>query len=187
MEKFHPAKQQRILLWISGIFTLFLTIALSYVDQPLKNPVAPHGIVSFELAGSIQTARAILDSWNAQARLFAAFSLGIDFLYLTAYPLFIALLIYKLAEKFRKSYYLFYRFGLALALLQPVAGVLDAIENYGLIRLLFGSMNGTFASLAFFAATVKFTLIVTGVLYFAVGSFWIKFAPPANPPGEAES
>ena len=36
-------------------------VAMWLLDQPLRTAAAPHGIVSFELAGDVPTAQAILD------------------------------------------------------------------------------------------------------------------------------
>ena len=68
-----------------------------------------------------------------------------------------------------------FRFGRVIAFMQILAGIFDGIENYGLIRLLFGSDNATFAAMAFFFATLKFTFIVMGILYFLVAFITHKF------------
>ena len=71
--------------------TLILSIVLQAVDAPLKTTAAPQGIVSYELAGNVVEAQRILDSWNPTARLYAAFSLGLDTLYMPAYAIAIGL------------------------------------------------------------------------------------------------
>jgi hypothetical protein len=69
------------------LFFLFLGLTAAFfavfqvLDQPMRTPAAPAGIVSFELAGNTDKAGAMLASWNAGARLNAAFGLGFDFLF----------------------------------------------------------------------------------------------------------
>ena len=64
---------------------------LQAVDAPLKTPAAPQGIVSYEFAGTTTAAQRILDSWDAGAKVYAGFSLGLDYLYMPAYALTIGL------------------------------------------------------------------------------------------------
>src|SRR4051794_8650681 len=47
--------------------------------------VALDGMVAFELAGSVDSARRLLNSWSDAQRVVAAFSLGLDFLFILAY------------------------------------------------------------------------------------------------------
>ena len=92
-------KGSKKLLLLSGILTVSLLIIISIVDQPLKTEYAPNGIISFELAKNFETAKNIVSSWKGKPELFAAFSLGIDFLFLVAYSIFLYLLIVKVANK----------------------------------------------------------------------------------------
>ena len=172
MEKTIHSENERVILWTSGILTLLLTMALSYIDHPLKTMAAPHGIVSFELAGSLDSAMAILNSWDARAKIFAGLSLGIDFLYLVSYSIFLFLLILGQARKLQQRFPLLYRFGIVLMSMQILAAIFDAVENYGLIRLLTGTHDQIFASLAFFCSTLKFTFIIMGIFYYILVFFF---------------
>ncbi|MCL4529010.1 MAG: hypothetical protein M1282_06325, partial [Chloroflexi bacterium] len=62
-----------LLVWTLGLFAVFRVL-----DQPL----APNGIVSFELAGTLERVTTILSSWSTQAKLYAAFGLGLDYLFM---------------------------------------------------------------------------------------------------------
>jgi hypothetical protein len=63
--------------------TVLLGVWLGRLDRPLKTSVA-QGIVSLELAGSSDRARAILTSWDRRARRAALRSLWVDFPFIAA-------------------------------------------------------------------------------------------------------
>ena len=162
-----PARKNALILL--GMLTLILTAVLQILDGPLKNALAPNGIVSFELAGDFSRSQAILNSWNPVARLYAALSLGIDYLYLAAYSLFLSLACFSLAQKFGSKANRFFHTGIFIAYLQLLAATLDALENFALIRLLLGSQQELFSRLAYYCASIKFLLIISGILYIITG------------------
>jgi hypothetical protein len=77
--------RHRRAMWLALVLTIGGAVTLHSVDTPLRTAEAPWGIVSFELAWSSAGAGRILDSWDDDARLHAAFSLGFDYLFLCAY------------------------------------------------------------------------------------------------------
>lgn len=155
-------------LILSGIFAAVLFVLLTFLNQDLKNPVAPQGMISYELAHDVGRSLNILASWDGREKTIAAFSLGIDYFFLVAYALFFALSCYVAAGKIKKRLAGLYRAGIVLAVAQILAAILDALENYGLFRLLLGSQNAVFAQLAFYAATLKFSFIFMGILYILI-------------------
>src|SRR5688572_25662669 len=106
--EFVPASSRRRLFFTFLALTVFLFAIFRVLDQPLRTDAAPNGIVSFELAGKPQVARAITDSWKQTSLLlsaipgqpnpevvnipyvFAAFGLGIDYLFMPIYALALA-------------------------------------------------------------------------------------------------
>jgi hypothetical protein len=146
--------------------TVLLSAVLLYVDQPLRTDAAPQGIVSFELAGDEATARRIIESWDTRARLYGAFSLGIDYLYLVAYSTTIALACLwaagVLGGALRSA-------GEPLAWGQWVAAFFDASENVGLTVLLLGGVSSPWPAVARWCALPKFVLLTAGILYALAG------------------
>ena len=67
---------RRRLLFIFLFLTILLFAVFRVLDQPLRTPAAPNGIVSFELAGTPAQAEAMLSSWSQEGKFFAAFGLG---------------------------------------------------------------------------------------------------------------
>ncbi len=171
-----PGTKKKI-IWFSGILTVLLFIALSAADKPLRTGVAENGIVSFELAGNLTQAQAVLNSWNEKAKIYAAFSLGIDFLFLFAYSFFLAFSILKIVEIFSSgaNKNIFVRTGVFLAGLMFIAALFDAAENVCLINLLFGSLNEILPTLAFYFASLKFFIVALGILYIIISLIFLLF------------
>ncbi len=163
------ARSQTKALWLLGTGTVLLLIVLSIVDQPLRTVAAPNGIVSFELAKNIETSREILNTWSGRAQIFAAFSLGIDYLFLIFYALFLGLAVFRLTRHDFKGKTWWARLGTILVWAPFWAAVFDALENYCLIRQLFGAQNELLTLFARSFALLKFLLIGLTLLYLALG------------------
>jgi hypothetical protein len=160
--------------------TLILFAIFRVIDQPLRTDAAPSGIVSFELAGNPQMARAITDSWKQMSLLlsavagqpdptivnvpyiFAAFGLGIDYLFMPLYALTLAfgtLLASRRHEGILRSLGAVAGYG-ALA-----AALFDAVENYALLQVLLGNIQSSYPAIAAFCAIMKFGLILFAFCY----------------------
>jgi hypothetical protein len=148
------------------------------IDRPLQTEAAPNGIISLELAGNARTARAILDSWEQTSRMlsatsapnpdivnvpyvFAAFGLGLDYLFMPMYSLALALGTLLAAQKhagWLRSLAEAAGYG-ALA-----AALFDAVENYALLQMLLGEFDAGLPATASFCAIVKFGLLLFGIV-----------------------
>ena len=143
------------------IATLLLTFLFRFIG-----PSQPT-IVDFELAGSVPKAQAIIDAWSETDRIRAGFSLGIDYLYMPVYSMTIALACvlaaFVLKSKTWRS------IGLLLAWGLWAAAIFDATENVALFTELLGNNVAPYPQIAQLCATIKFGLILAGLLYAAVG------------------
>ena len=148
------------------ILTIISLIVMSILDIPLKNEIASNGIVSFELAGSLQNSIEILNSWDATAKLYAGISLGFDYLFMLMYSLLLYVLVKHISSKFTNTSIVKYGNFLAMAML--FSGVLDAIENYALIRLYLGNLDQIFSTIAYYSASIKFSIIGFGILFIVI-------------------
>jgi hypothetical protein len=169
----HPFKwisepSRKTAFWVFFALAILLMIALQALGAPLKTPAAPGGIVSFELAGSIDAAEKILGSWDGLARAYAGLNLGLDYLFIVAYAgaigLGCALCAASLASRLR----VFASIGFILSWAQLLAAVCDSTENYSLISLLVGSTDDGWALLARACAIPKFSIVLLGLAYLAV-------------------
>lgn len=158
--------QQVWLFWTVVALIVIVYAGLGALERFLKQ--RGHGIVAFELAGSLARADAILAAWGQEGRLRAAVLQGLDYLFLTLYPLAIGLGSVLVASRFAPGS-LAHAAGIVLAWAQFAAALLDAVENYALIRLLFGDRRTHWPPLARWCALVKFALVIAGILYVLIG------------------
>lgn len=183
LEMRHPLESLPLHVRKPIFFTfLFLTLVLFAVfrvlDQPLRTDAAPNGIVSFELAGDARTARLITDSWKQMSLLlsatgtpnldivnvpyaFAAFGLGLDYLFMPVYALALGFGTLLAAQKHTGA---LRSMAVAAGYGAFVAALFDALENYALFQMLLGAFDTGYPAIAAFCAIVKFGLLVFGIL-----------------------
>ena len=174
MSRLDPFKwlspQSRKRIWLASlIISAALLSAMNLLDVALKTAAAPSGIISFEFAGNMVNAQRMLASWDADARVHAALSLGIDYLFLVAYALVISMACAHTANTLRRRFKAAAAIGFVLAWAQFLAAGLDAVENAALIRLLLGSSHSFYPLVAWVCAGIKFGLVGLGLAYLPVG------------------
>ena len=165
--------KKKTLFWISLVFTLLIFTAINAFDKHLKNDLVPNGIVSFQFAKSLDNSLKMINSWDAEAKVYVALSLGIDYLYLLTYGSFLVLSVLLLATKLPHGF-LKKAAGIVVPMI-ILAALLDGVENYGSIRLLTGTHTQSMASLVYYCASVKFALIVIGIIYLLIGLVVLVF------------
>lgn len=153
-----PERHHGRLLAVLALLLAGLTAALAWIGAPLVTAAAPQGIVSFELAGSEATARAILASWTPAQRERAQLCQGLDGLYLFVYPALLSLACVRVAGSASG----FARVARATAWAVLAAAPLDAVENLALVQLLLSGPSEGWAQLARACAVPKFALVGLG-------------------------
>jgi hypothetical protein len=158
------------------LFFIFLawTLALLFLFQPLNRPLmtdpAPSGIISLQLAWRPETAASMLASWDGSARLFAAFGLGFDYLFMPVYALALALGSLLAAGRHPGS---FARLGTWAAWCALLAAGFDGLENFGQFMELFhGRVDLAFLIGIF--AMLKFILLLLALVYGLAGWIWAR-------------
>ena len=146
-----------------------MLVVMNIIAAPLETESAPYGIVSFELAGSAARAEQITGSWDETMRLQAAFSLGLDYLFLIIYSSTIGLACIMAAAVLQIRHWPLVALGVALAWGLWLAAILDAVENAGLAMILFGGDAPLWAPIARWCAVFKFGLIFAGICYLFFG------------------
>ena len=148
------------------VLTLSLMLGvMAPVDVPLRTSASPNGIVSYEVAGDAASARRMIEAWDERARRYAAFSLGVDYLFMAAYSTTIALACVWAAGVLGRRSVALASAGVALAWGQWLAAGCDATENAALTTMLLGAVRDPWPAVAWWSAVTKFALIVAGILY----------------------
>ena len=153
-------------VWIFIALALLMSALMTTISKPLTTPAAPAGIISYELAGNLANAQAMINSWDTTAKIQAGLSLGLDFLYPLIYAMAICLAVVVASGRFHGW---LASVGAWLAWGIWIAAGLDYIENVALIQLLLGSTNELWPTLAYWCATIKFVLIILAILYALLG------------------
>jgi len=183
MKPYHPfthisdSTQKRALILLVAL-TLLLTAIFIRLDVPLKTADAPMGIVSFELAMVFSKSQAIMNSWDNNARSYALFGLGLDYLYMFAYSFAIGLACIRIATLLPSGLSTISTAGIWIAWTLWLAALLDALENYALMQLMLGSQNQTWTLVSFCCAIPKFVIIAFGLCYVIMGAglYFANFA-----------
>jgi hypothetical protein len=155
------------------VLVVIFMLMLSFTGGPLRTLVSLRGIVSLEFALTPQRADEILIAWGNDGRLLAALNLGLDYGYLVVYASAIALACSMIVDVRLSP--IFSTVGAVLGWGVLMAGFLDAVENYALIRTLLHPPVLAWTRLAFVAATIKFALVGLALLYVVVGSIAVGY------------
>jgi hypothetical protein len=185
-----PAKNRKYIFWPMFILTLVLSATLTLLGNDLKeakdeqgNPVSPCGILSFEFITDAAAANDMLRYWGESKKVSAAFNLGLDYLFIFAYANTIALACVWLACALReRGFPGLAAAGIFIAWLQWLAGMLDAVENAALIRILFHGPTDLLANISRYCAIPKFVIalgfgngyIILGLLILGYLKFFSK-------------
>lgn len=164
-----PPEWAKKLFWITFIASLLILLIFRVIGAPLNTDAAPSGIVSYELAGNVAKAQAIVDSWDQTARLYAAFGLGFDFLFMLVYSSAIALGCVMAAGVLHRYNWPLAKVGTWLAWGLWLAALMDAVENVALTVILVSKVYSPLPELAGWCATIKFNLILIGLVYSFLG------------------
>ncbi len=158
-------KKIRLLLLLAG--TIAMMLIVQQTGKELKTPVTPKGILNLEFAYDTIKTRAITMAWspiNAQGQdliTVAKKNTWYDFGFLFFYSLFLYCLCYMLAKQLPRSK----RIGRLLGRGAILAGVLDTLENTGMLITLDSTHENSIATATTFFAAVKWMLALLAVLY----------------------
>ncbi len=164
---FIPLSARKPVFWAALMLT-FICFAVFqvFLNPPLVTAAAPSGIVSFELAGSPESAFALLASWDDAALLYTVFGLGFDFLFMPVYATALSAGILLAAGRRRGAWS---AAGNALGWGAFAATGFDAAGNIALFSILLNGADSTAPQVAFWCASIKFGLILLGLGYGLVG------------------
>ncbi len=149
----------RLLTWAFwASLSIILMLQLRALDSDLRSADTPAGIVGYELAWTASRGNAIIASWRRDGVLETAkVSLGMDFVFLLAYP---AMFFSAVKLLLRTPPQRFDRIG-RLAGFGALACIpLDATENLALWHMLDAGASDGLMHLATLSAAIKFLLVL---------------------------
>jgi hypothetical protein len=149
--------------------TLLLIVVFGVTGAPLTTEAAPYGVVSFELAGSVENMHRILNSWDTNTQLRAAFGLGLDYVFMPVYAFAIAFGCGIAFRALQRNRWPLAKYGNLLAWGVILAALLDVIENIALTKVIFGAVVSPWPEIARWCAIPKLGLIFIGIVYLVYG------------------
>jgi hypothetical protein len=170
-----PKERERIVLLVLLALEALSISLLALADFQLRTDFTPMGIVSFQFAGNGVEAKRALMAWGEGGRIYAAFCLGADYLFLVVNALLLALLAGMLGRKLKTTHPGFWRLSAATAWVFILAGVCDAIENALFIPIITGQDLDPWARWGMIFASAKFLLLGSGMLYLLTGCGYMLF------------
>ena len=141
---------------------------LSRIDPPMR-------MIAFELAGTDQAAADMRAQWCCGERDIVRRSIYWDFPFIFCYSITLAWAAAWAVRVFRSAGLNARVLGTAIVAAPVVAGLLDAVEDVALLRILDGSRGEFFPRTAMLTATVKFMLCGYAAL-FAAGALVVRLA-----------
>ncbi len=160
---------RRRALWLLAVAMVALFAVELLYDGRMQD-AGGHGIVAFEVAFTSGMAHSIMLAWGARGHDAAVASLWFDFLFLTAYGLFLFLAVRALRDALaRGGWTRLARPGGTIAVLSLVALVCDALENVFLLLQLGGRARAVGPTLAGSFASVKFACVAVAIAYLLAG------------------
>jgi len=164
-----PSGQIRAFIFFF-ILSLLVMVSLQVTGAHLITKVSPAGILSFEFAGDLSAARNMVNSWGQTGRIYAGLNLGLDYLFLLVYACAIGLGCVLVARSLSTRTTFLANLGILIAWPQLGAALLDGVENYALIRVLFGTEMAVWPVVARWCALPKFLIVGAGLIYVIIGT-----------------
>ena len=129
-------------------------LILWWADTP------PPGIIAFELSRTIENANDMVAQWETlDAIPLKKFSLLFDYVFIFGYAGALFIILQEWWGKTEKQW-IYY-----LSFLPVVAGILDGIENLGLLQIVYGYGTQFSASLAYYCASIKFIMLLPSIMF----------------------
>jgi hypothetical protein len=159
--------------------TAVMMIVMFITGRPLTNPSTPKGILCLEFAKTGTAVDGIISSWKkaaggTNAIVDAAMvNTYLDFIFLFFYSLFLYSFCLRLANSLGKMKNAAKYFRL-LAVLSLTAGLLDVMENAGMLTSLNEAGSDEVAMLTAIAAIIKWSLVILIILSLATGLVYRK-------------
>ena len=167
-------KNIRLLILLAG--TILMTIVMTIHGASLKTPSTPKGILNLEFAYTTVQAASALNAWTVTGtsnNVFQAkMNTWLDFIYLFFYSLFFFHACQLLASSFSGIIQIT---GSLLAKGALIAGMLDILENTGMLLTLNGHLSQYTTLLTFIFSISKWILVIAAIIYVALmGSVLVR-------------
>ena len=158
---------KKYLLLILLVGTVVMIVVMTKTGATLKTPATPKGILNLEFAYNPTKAAIVTTAWAGNNIGAAKTNTYLDFIFLFFYSLFLFFACDKIT-RITKS-----RVGTLITNGALYAGILDIVENAGMLITLSGSGSGTTAFITTFCSLIKWALALLAAAYCLAGLIYI--------------
>lgn len=146
--------------------TLLMVVVMNKTGAPLKTADTPLGILNLEFAYNSQQAAAVINAWQPGGKIQAANTNTIyDFNFILFYSIFLFTGCNMVARRYAGS---LNGIGRVLAKCAVAAGLLDVLENTGMLLTLHGHLNDSITLFTVICSGIKWALALFALLYFII-------------------
>lgn len=148
--------------WLIALNLLFIAGTMLWLS-----PFSSADILSFETAGKLPKAEAILLSWQTGGKLALAIkSIYLDYIFILLYTA--GLSVGSVYLSGLTEHEILIRFGKGMSWLMVLAGICDLVENMVMLRSLTRGLTAFHVALTHDMAAAKFTVIILALLFLLV-------------------
>ncbi len=165
--------RNKILVVTVALF-IISSLSMGAIDSFMQNDTTPYGIISFEFIKTIDAANAAMTAWGDTGKSATGISLGLDYLYILIYSTMAVIFLLITSEKVSLTNPRFGKTIRSVAYAFPIVGILDMIENFGLIQVLLGSQNEIWPLTAYYFASAKFISLGIALVFLVSGQLYAK-------------
>jgi hypothetical protein len=167
---------QKLLLPFFLVGTVVMMLVMTKTGSSLKTPSTPMGIIDLEFAWNVDKVDGVISAWAPSSGSnnirTAKLNTWWDFAFLFFYTGFLFLACKGIASK-HKGW--FGKAGLTIAKLAIAAGILDILENLGMLLILDGKGSAAIALATTCVSIIKWAFALIAVLYVLSGFAGLVF------------
>jgi hypothetical protein len=146
--------------------TLLMIVVMIKTGKPLKTAATPHGILNLEFACNSQQANDVIKAWQVDGKMEAAKkNTQYDFNFILFYTLFLTFGCRMVGKRFEGR---IQKIGMILSGCAIAAGLLDVMENFGMLQTLHGHVNDSITLFTVICSGIKWILALAALLYFVI-------------------
>ena len=172
--KINLSDKMCLLLLVAG--TLIMMIVMAKTGATLKTPATPKGILDLEFAYSQTKVATVMTAWADNGSInnvrVAKENTWFDFIFIFFYSLLLSRVCNMIAIS---SQGLWSGTGRLLAKAALIAGLLDVLENIGMLITLGGHRSGIYAAFTAFSSILKWGIVIITLLYILIAGLVISY------------
>ena len=154
---------------IIAVGSLVMVMVMAKTSTTLKTPATPLGILNLEFAYNSAKAGTVLNAWQPNEKIdnieVATFNTWLDFIFLFFYSLFLFIGCKMLSANYSGA---IQKVGQMMAKGAILAGLLDIVENAGMLFTLHGNINNSILFLTTAVSIIKWIWALAALVYLLI-------------------